>query len=102
MGVIALTGIAQHEALRFTVEKVERTESVYLPFLTARLVGDGPGRSYLAAHCPSAAIPTCALWEALSHSDDPRRFTASHVTFERSARLGSFRRMSQAQQREVG
>jgi len=98
---IALIGFGQLQALRLAVAKVEKADAVYLPFLTARLVQDGPGRAYLATHCPDPGIATCALWEALSHSGDPMRFTASHITFQRTARLGSFRLMSEDSQRSV-
>jgi hypothetical protein len=98
---IALIGFAQQEAVRYAVGRVEKSETVYLPFLTARLVQDGPGRAYLNAHCPNAAIPTCALHAALSRSNDPWRLTATHIIFERSQRLGSFRLMSAGDQRDV-
>ena len=73
----------------------------YFPFLTARVIADGPGLDYLDRHCPDAAIPACALHAALALSDNPMRLTASHIVFETSPELGSFRRMSRDDQRRV-
>lgn len=101
MAVIAFVGVAQMQVLKLAVHKVEKADATYLPFLTARLIQDGPGRAYLAAHCPDPAITTCSLWTALGRSNDPRRFTASHITFERSDRLGSYRLMPADQQRAI-
>ncbi|MEO6093129.1 MAG: hypothetical protein ABIT04_13040 [Novosphingobium sp.] len=98
---IALIGFAQEGAVRLAVSKVEKAEAVYLPFLTARLIKDGPGLAYLNAHCPNPAIPTCALHAALQRSTDPWRLTATHIIFERSARLGSFRLMPERDQQAV-
>ena len=101
--VTAILGIGIAERLSFdvAVEAVEGAEVVYYPFLTARIVADGPGYTYLERHCPNAAIPTCALYEALSVSSDPWRLTASHIMFEKSPRLGSFRLMTEADQQVV-
>lgn len=78
-----------------------RTEVVYKPFMTARLIQDGPGLTYLEKTCPDAAEPTCALWDALQLSQDPYRLTASHIMFEQGERLGSFRRMTADNMRSV-
>ncbi|MBS0563848.1 MAG: hypothetical protein JSR87_05045 [Proteobacteria bacterium] len=96
-GVIALvlaTAWAQQAAFRLMAAKVAHSEVVIRPFLTARLIQDGPGYTYLKTHCPDAVIVTCRLWEALQISDDPYRLTASHIVFETSRQLGSFQLMS--------
>ncbi|MGJ8585556.1 MAG: hypothetical protein ACSHXD_15805 [Marinosulfonomonas sp.] len=101
--VAAILGIGLAERVSFSVavEAVEDAEVVYYPFLTARIVEDGPGYTYLENHCPDQTIPTCALYDALSMSTDPWRLTASHIIFEKSARLGSFRLMPEAEQQAV-
>ncbi len=101
--VAAVFGAAygQQEAFRAVAHRAAKSEVVIKPFITARLVQDGPGLRYLENHCPDAAIPTCALFEALSWSSDPYRLTASHIVFETSARLGSFRLMTEANQKAV-
>lgn len=92
--VIVSMGYIENRALRFAAQKVSHSEVILKPFLTARLVQDGPGLDYLGRHCPDTAIPTCPLFAALQLSDDPYRLTASHIIFETSAELGSFRLMS--------
>ena len=101
LSLIAGGGAAERVLFKVTVETVKSSEVVYRPFLTARLIEDGPGYDYLAAHCATDPGPTCALFEALGRSDDPWRLTASHIMFERSAELGSFQLMSAEDQRRV-
>ena len=96
-----LLPLAEKEAFKVSVETVSRAEVSYKPFLTARLIQDGPGLAYLDAHCPDPAIATCPLWQALQASDDPYRLTASHIIFEKSARLGSLQHLDAAEQRRV-
>lgn len=92
---------AQQAAFRVVAEKAANSEVVIKPFITARLIQDGPGLDWLNDHCPDAGIPTCALHEALQLSDDPYRLTASHIIFETSERLGSFRLMTPENQKAV-
>ncbi len=101
--VVAILGAAyaQQSAFRLMARAAAKSEVVIWPYITARLVQDGPGLRYLENHCPDAAIPTCKLYEALSWSDDPYRLTASHIVFETSKRLGSFRLMPAADQKTV-
>lgn len=100
LGIVGAGG-AQQLAFRAVAEKTAHSEVVIRPFLTARLIQDGPGYDWLRDHCPDAAIATCKLWEALQWSDDPYRLTASHIVFERSKRLGSFMLMTEADQKAV-
>ncbi len=100
MMVLALA-LAERKAFQVTVEIATNKEVVYTPHITARLIVDGPGMDYLSDVCPDADIPTCALYEALSWSDDPYRLTPSHIIFERSSRLGSFRLLSPEEQKQV-
>ena len=98
VAVIIGMGYTEKVALRMAAEKVSHSEVILKPFLTARLIQDGPGLDYLNRHCPDAAIATCPLHAALQLSDDPYRLTASHIIFETSAELGSFRLMSAGDQ----
>lgn len=98
---LVLGGAAERLLFRSAVKELTKSEVTYFPFITARMIADGPGLTYLETHCPDAAIPTCVLHAALSLSDDPMRLTASHIAFETSPELGSFRRMSQEDQRRV-
>lgn len=94
VAVIVGMGYTEKVALRMAAEKVSHSEVILKPFLTARLIQDGPGLAYLNSHCPDAAIATCPLQAILQISDDPMRLTASHIIFETSSTLGSFRLMS--------
>ncbi|MGB3148487.1 MAG: hypothetical protein WBA91_12125, partial [Paracoccaceae bacterium] len=98
---LVAVGWGQQLAFRIVAEKVTSSEVVIRPFLTARLIQDGPGYRWLEENCPEAAIPTCKLWTALQKSDDPYRLTASHITFETSERLGSYRLMAQEDRKDV-
>lgn len=94
-------GFAEQSVLRSAAKSVANSEVVIKPYITARIIEDGPGLSYLDAHCPDDTIPTCKLHAALQLSDDPFRITASHIVFETSERLGSFRLMTPEDQRIV-
>jgi hypothetical protein len=96
---IALAGLAERAAFRVAVETVRQAEVTYLPFLTARLIVDGPGQDWLAANCPGAGLATCELWARLA--GEPRRITPSNILFERNPALGSFALMEPAAQRRV-
>ena len=98
---LVLVAVLERKAFEFAAENVARKEVVYTPHITARLIVDGPGLAYLDENCPRTDLATCALHEALSWSDDPYRLTAAHIIFERSQRLGSFRLMSDEDQKAV-
>ncbi len=91
VAAVLAVGYGEQMALRAAASAVAKSDVIIKPFITARLIQDGPGRNYLERHCPDPAIATCALAEALSHSDNPMRFTASHIVFQTNPELGSFR-----------
>lgn len=102
--VMAIVGIgfAEQSMLRTAAKEVADSEVVIKPYITARIIQDGPGLRYLEANCPTdPAIPTCRLYDALQLSDDPYRLTATHIVFETSQRLGSFRLMTPENQKLV-
>lgn len=101
VGAVVAVGFGQQAALRLAAEKADGSSVVIKPFITARLIDDGPGYDWLRDHCPDAEVPTCILWQALQESDDPYRLTASHIIFETSERLGSFRLLAEADQKAV-
>jgi len=101
MLVIVLAGIGEQAILRVAAKQVEDAEVVYRPFLTARLVQDGPGFSYLSDRCPTNPEPTCALLDALSLSDDPTRFSATNIAFSNELSNGSFQLMTAEDQINV-
>jgi len=99
--LVLLTAFAQQAAFRAVAAKAAHAEVTILPFLTARLIQDGPGQTWLAARCPDAGVATCLLWAELQKSDDPYRLTASHIVFEKGERLGSFQHLSEADRAAV-
>ncbi len=98
---MALSGLAERAAFNVAARTVANSDVVYIPFLTARLIEDGPGLEYLQGSCPDAELASCALFEVLSKSDDPMRLTASHIIFETSPDLGSFKFLSPQDQGRV-
>ena len=101
MLVIVLAGIGEQATLRLAAKQVEDAEVVYRPFLTAQLIQSGPGLSYLSEQCPTEPEPTCALFDALSLSDDPTRFTATNISFSSDPSSGSFQLMAADDQLRV-
>jgi|GEM_PF-1594621 len=101
IGLIVAGGFAERAIFTSAVKSVKSSEVVYQPFLTARTIADGPGLDVLQQSCPNGDIPTCALYEALQKSDDPWRLTASHIMFETSPELGSFKHLTLADQARV-
>ena len=99
--LVVLVAITERKAFEFAAETVVEKTVTYTPHITARLIVDGPGMTYLNETCPDQDEPTCALHEALSWSDDPYRLTASHIIFEQSPKLGSFRLMTPENQQRV-
>ncbi|MCB2093977.1 MAG: hypothetical protein H6901_09005 [Rhodobacteraceae bacterium] len=99
--VILGIGFAEQSMLRSAAKAISNSSVVVKPYITARLIQDGPGFQYLRTHCPDDSIPTCKLYRTLMLSSDPYRLTASHIVFETSARLGSFRLMTPEDQKQV-
>ena len=99
--LVVLIAVAERKVFELAAETVADKEVTYTPHITARLIVDGPGLAYLDETCPDEDVPTCLLHEALSWSDDPYRLTASHIIFERSPELGSFRLMPPKDQQRV-
>ncbi|MCU9847523.1 hypothetical protein OEZ60_05840 [Defluviimonas sp. WL0024] len=93
IGLLVGTGVAERLVFGYAVERFEKKTAHYLPFVTARLIDDGPGRRYLAAHCPDPDLATCALFDALQAGADPKRFDAPNIIFAQSRELGSLRRL---------
>ncbi len=99
--LIVGAGFTEQSLLRTAAKAVAGAEVVIKPYITARLIEDGPGLKYLDRHCPDDHIATCKLHAALQWSDDPWRITATHIVFETSPRLGSFRLMTPEDQKAV-
>jgi hypothetical protein len=101
MLVAVAIGVAEIKAYSFAAKTVAGKEATLSPFLTARVIEDGPGLTYLMENCPDPENASCPLAEALTISDDPFRLTAAHIAFNETRELGSFRLMSLEDQRQV-
>ena len=101
VALIPAFGVVERLAFTTAAKTVKQSEVIYQPFLTVRAIVDGPGYAYLADHCPDEGIATCALYEALQQSDNPRRLTASHIMFERDPELGSYQFLDTGTQQAI-
>ncbi len=89
IALIAGAGLAERALFQIVVEQVEAEEVVYQPFMTARLIVDGPGMDYLSKVCPQDDA-ACPLYKILTAPGDPARLTATNIIFETRSDLGSF------------
>jgi len=72
---------------------------VYNPFLTVRLIVDGPGMLILQEQCPQSGLAACDLSAMLTgHAE---RMDASKIMFASSADEGSLRLLSAETQRQI-
>lgn len=94
-------GIGERVSFGMAVERFQKKEVMYLPFLTGRLIDDGPGLAYLQSHCPDPNFATCTLFAALSRSDDPGRLDAPNILFARSEKVGSLKLLPDEDQRRI-
>lgn len=73
---IALAGEA---AFSLAVRKATGHAPIRPPFVTARLVADGPGRAYLDRTCPASGFAVCAYRDRLPLGSDPFLWSPSGV-----------------------
>lgn len=99
--IAAMLAVGLGERSLFTVaaKTVRKAEVVYLPFLTVRVIVDGPGLSYLADHCPSSELATCTLYAMVK--DTPARIHPSRMLFSRSPEEGSFALLDPETQKRI-
>ncbi|MDB5774667.1 MAG: hypothetical protein JWP38_800 [Herbaspirillum sp.] len=57
--VLIGVGICGEVMFGLAVERVTHTEPIRPPFMTARLLADGPGNLYVARYCPQAGFEVC-------------------------------------------
>ncbi|MEM6825303.1 MAG: hypothetical protein AAF566_09325, partial [Pseudomonadota bacterium] len=102
IAVAAVAGVAELKTYSVAAEKASGKVASINPFLSARIISDGPGYAYLEEHCPDDAIATCKLFEALAKSDNPARLDAAQMIFNRTEELGSFKLLDQEDQIRIG
>ena len=107
VGLIAATGLGERRAFTFTVETTTKDHVIYLPFFTARLIADGPGKAYLDATCPKAGtdatalvhtLATCLLNDLLVR---PEQLGPDRILFSTGPELGSYTLLSPDVRRRI-
>ena len=93
IALLPLAGAGERMVFGSLAKQQLDAEVTYFPFLTARLIQDKVGYTYLEETCPDETVATCALYDALQLSDNPARLTASHIIFEFSSDLASFQKL---------
>ncbi len=68
-GLIALA-LAGQFGLHLLITRATGAAPVSVPFVTARLIADGPGHAYLEAHCPAAGFALCRHRARLGRNSD--------------------------------
>jgi hypothetical protein len=101
IGLLVGVGIAERFLFAAAIEHFEKKEARYLPFMTARLIVDGPGMTYLASHCPDPELATCALFDQLSGGGDIAKLDAPSILFSNSEETGSYKLLSDRRQMEI-
>ncbi|MFD1789005.1 hypothetical protein ACFSC3_15690 [Sphingomonas floccifaciens] len=91
---VVLVGICGESAFMFGVTKATGAEPIRPPFLTARLVEDGPGTAYLDAHCGESRFLLCRYRDRLPMGSDA-------FLWGGSAPNGVFKTLSNADQRRL-
>ena len=61
LGAILVTASFSHSAVDFMVQRVTGKPPVVMPFLLARLIGDGTAVSYLERKCPTQSWASCRI-----------------------------------------
>jgi hypothetical protein len=95
---IGVVGVVERVAFSTAVEKSTKSEVVYVPYITARLIVDGPGKRYLDEKCPEVGLATCDLNAVL---DRPSRVTGTHITFGVGDEAGSFELLPPETQKRI-
>jgi hypothetical protein len=91
VGLVLGAGVAERVLFSRVVERVQGGEVIYFPFLTARLIDDGPGMEFLSKHCPDPAWEGCALHDLLVQPGDPLRFDAPILLFTTKPPYATYR-----------
>lgn len=99
--LIALGGVAERAAFQIMAERFEKREVIYHPFLTARIIVDGPGMAYLDRICPKNTRVECTLHARLTGEANAERRHATRIIFAQDPDWGSYRLLPDAIQRDL-
>lgn len=101
IALMAIGGIAERMVFSLAAQVTKGEQVVYDPFLTARLIVDGPGQAYLAAVCPAAEEPACLWWDLLDAPEDAPRLDATALLFAQSGPRASLRLLPETVQAQI-
>lgn len=101
MTLVAGLGLAERVGFALVVEHQASAEVTYAPFLTARLIVDGPGVMYLEGICDVVddREPACLLLAQLE--GQPARRNVSRILFDPSPERGSYLLLPEETQRRI-
>lgn len=94
LAAVALLGLVGEAAFAAAVTRMTATAPIRPPFLTARLVEDGPGTAYLQRHCGHTAFLICRYRDRLPMASDTFLWGEQGST-------GVFKTLSAANQRAL-
>lgn len=97
LAATALAGLGSEAAFVALVQHSTNRPPVRIPFLTARLVADGPGTEYINANCPQSGFVLCRFRQRLPQGSDD--FLWSETGVFRPASPGAQRLLSAEQSR---
>jgi len=89
-------GVAGEAAFSFGVRHFTHTTPIRPPFMTARLLADGPGNSFVRTLCPQAGFEVCA------YARDFTRATSDDFLWSADPRIGVFTLASKASRTRLG
>jgi len=100
MCLAVLIGFGERLAFGTLSEEIEGKTAIYKPFVSVRLIIDGPGFEYLTERCPSQSEPSCALYTLLTQPNAPA-FDMASILFDPHEQATSFRNLPAAMQEAI-
>ena len=89
-------GLAGEAAFNFGVRHFTHTTPIRPPFMTARLLADGPGNTFVQTQCPQAGFEVC------DYARDFTKATSDDFLWSADPRIGVFTLASKASRTRLG
>ena len=89
-------GVAGEAAFNFGVRHFTNTTPIRPPFMSARLLADGPGNTFVQTQCPQAGFEVC------HYARDFTRATSDDFLWSADPRIGVFTLASKASRTRLG